>query len=316
MMISVILPVYNGEMYLAESIQSILQQSYSNFELIIINDGSSDKSDFIVRSFDDPRIRYYSQANHGLAATLNTGISLARGKYIARQDQDDVSFFHRFKTQLEFLEGNADVAMVGTAAVIWQGNKKTNRVMRHPKNDCEIKFSFLFDNFFVHSSVMIKRSILLQEKGYSVDKNRQPPEDYELWSRIVRKYKVANLTQAYIAYREVAGSMSRVDKNPFVRNVLKISSENISYLLHSGNDEVIISDLTKVIHRSYSDITRENSLSDFMIFFRHLQSEFSSTYGYANSEFSRCSRKFKVKFLVNYLHFKFVIVLKLIGLGK
>src|SRR5450830_803139 len=88
-LVSVLLPVYNGELYIREAIESILAQTYSNFELIIINDGSSDDSERIINSFLDPRIRYYRQENQGLPATLNRGIELSKGEIIARQDQDD-----------------------------------------------------------------------------------------------------------------------------------------------------------------------------------------------------------------------------------
>ena len=99
-LISVILPVYNGSLYLKESIDSILNQTYTNFELIIINDGSKDNSEEVIKSYNDDRIKYLSQENRGLAATLNIGIKLTNGIYIARMDQDDISLPERFKKQI------------------------------------------------------------------------------------------------------------------------------------------------------------------------------------------------------------------------
>ena len=133
--ISVILPVYNGQHYLTEAIDSVLIQSSSDFELIIIDDGSTDDSAAIIKKLDDPRIRFFQQANKGLSATLNRAIPLAKGEYIARQDADDVSFPLRFQKQIAYLDSHLDVGMVGTAAEIWIGNKRSNRLLEHPADD-------------------------------------------------------------------------------------------------------------------------------------------------------------------------------------
>ena len=127
-LVSVVLPVYNGAKYLRDAIDSMLAQSYANFELIIIDDGSTDDSINIISAFNDPRIRLYSQENQGLAATLNRGITLAKGAYIARQDQDDVSLPNRLSKQAAFLETNPDYGMVGTWASIWERNE-TDRAL-------------------------------------------------------------------------------------------------------------------------------------------------------------------------------------------
>jgi glycosyltransferase involved in cell wall biosynthesis len=104
--VSIIMPVYNAGVYLTTAVESILHQTYSNFELLIINDGSTDDSETVVRSFTDPRIRSFHQNNIGLTATLNNAIQLCRGKYIARMDQDDISEPHRIERQVHFLEEN------------------------------------------------------------------------------------------------------------------------------------------------------------------------------------------------------------------
>ncbi len=116
--ISVILPVYNGAGDVARSIQTVLTQTNSDFELIVIDDGSKDNSVEVLRNINDPRLRIYHQENIGLAATLNRGIELARGRYIARQDQDDLSMPTRFAEQFEYMEANPDCALLGTWAEI------------------------------------------------------------------------------------------------------------------------------------------------------------------------------------------------------
>ncbi len=230
-LVSVILPVYNGEKYLAEAVESILSQSYQNFELVIIDDGSKDKSQEIIKRFKDKRIRVYTQINKGLAETLNRGISLAKGVYIGRQDQDDFSYPQRLEKQVNYLNKNQKCGLVGTWADIWEdGNEKTHRFHKHPSTNKLLQFFLLFNNPFVHSSVMIRKTALKEVGFYSTDKSRQPPEDYELWSRIARKYDLANIPEILHAYREVPLSMSR-SKLGFKSKVVKISRENLGRAL-------------------------------------------------------------------------------------
>jgi glycosyltransferase involved in cell wall biosynthesis len=249
--VSVILPVYNGLPYLEAAIDSVLRQTFRDFELIIINDGSTDAYASIVDNFQDPRIRFFEQKNIGLAATLNRGISLSNGEYIARQDQDDVFFSMRLQKQVAYLDANPDVGMVGTFAEILVGNEPTNRMLLHPTDDASIRFGLLFDNYFVHSSVMLRRSVLETVGVYSEDKSRQPPEDYELWSRVMRTHKLANLPEVLMAYREVPSSMSRVGVSPFMHNLVKICSENIAWASDRAVDSAEVVALSKLMHGDY-----------------------------------------------------------------
>ena len=240
--------MYNGETYLVEAIDSVLGQTYGHFELIIIEDGSKDGSYDVLQRFTDSRVKVIRQANMGLAATLNKGIGLAAGKYIARQDQDDISFPTRFEKQVRFLNDHPDYGMVGTRAEIWMGNRRTGRVHRHPTENHILKFDLLINNPFVHSSVMIRKTALEKVGLYSTDPARQPPEDYELWSRVARDFKVANLPEILHVYREVPKSMSRITANPFLEKIVRISSENISWYLGKRNPEPEIIKLAEYFH--------------------------------------------------------------------
>lgn len=255
-LVSVLLPVYNGAQYLARAIASVLSQSVCEFEIVVVNDGSRDASADIVHQFKDARIRYYEQENRGLPATLNRAISLAYGCYLARQDQDDLSSPERLQKQLTFLDAHPDVGMVGTCAEIWKDHQKTERLLGHSADDAALRFHLLFDNPFVHSSVMIRRHVLDKVGGYTEDPSRQPPEDYELWSRVARKFRVANLTETLLVYREVGGSMSRSGENPFLRNLMRISAENIS--LASGREMTFpdVVALSRLSHGVYDGIPR------------------------------------------------------------
>ena len=253
--LSVILPVYNGQQYLTEAIESVLSQSFTDFELIIINDGSTDGSGEIIKALSDARIRYFEQSNKGLAATLNRGISLAKGEYVARQDQDDVCLPSRFEKQAAFLDANLDVGMVGTAAEIWAGNERTDRFLKHPVDDASLTFGLLFDNHFVHSSVTIRRAVFARVGGYA-EGLRQPPEDYELWSRVMREYKLANLPDVLMVYREVEGSMSRTGVSPFLPNLIQISAENIAWASGLAVDSAEVIGLSRLNRGVYDKIPR------------------------------------------------------------
>lgn len=254
--VSVVLPVYNGEKYLTESIASILAQTFEDFEFIIINDGSSDRSEEIIRSFADSRIRYFSQANQGLSKTLNRGIALASGKYIARQDQDDISLSIRLEKQVLFLEENPCTLLLGTHAQILEEDRLADRMQAHPLSDAEIRLGMLFDNFFVHSSVMIRREALIEAGGYSEDITRQPPEDYELWSRIMRQGELANLAEPLLVYREVANSMSRSGKSPFGQKLAIISAENLAWAASLNGNKLAISNLAHLMAGNYENLSK------------------------------------------------------------
>jgi hypothetical protein len=220
-LVSVLLPVYNGKPYLEAGLQSVLSQSYQHFEVIVIDDGSTDGSYELIQRAGDPRIRLFRQSNHGLPATLNRAIQLSRGDYLARQDQDDLAHPHRLEKQVAFLEGHPSHAMVGTWAEIWVGNADSGRRHEHPTENHILKWELLFNNPFVHSSIMLRKSAVQEVGGYCTDPSRQPPEDYELWSRLARQFELANLPECLQIYREV--------EKPFLTNLIRISSENIAW---------------------------------------------------------------------------------------
>jgi glycosyltransferase involved in cell wall biosynthesis len=222
-LISVILPVYNCPQHIQEAVESVFSQTYDNFELILIDDGSTDDTPLILRQFTDQRVQLITQQNQGLAAALNQGIRLSHGRYIARQDADDIALPERFSKQVAFMESHPNCALVGTWAEIWEGNVRTTRMHRHPADNTALHFELILNNPFVHSSVMVRKSALERVGVYSTDTARQPPEDYELWSRIAREYEVANIPEMLQIYREVANSLSRKGTTPFLEHLVKIN---------------------------------------------------------------------------------------------
>jgi len=234
--ISVVMAVKNGGHLLAGSVQSILDQTFKDFELIIINDGSTDDTLETLAQFTDPRIRVVSQENQGLAKSLNRGIELARGQFIARQDHDDLSMPTRFEKQIAYFQTHPHCGLLGTASEIWSEDGPTGRSHNHPCDSGVLAFKLLFNNPFVHTSWMFRKAVVEKVGLYTTDLARQPPEDYEYVSRIVREFDVANLPERLVVYREMQNSMSSMIRpknlvlnNPFSERLALISTENITY---------------------------------------------------------------------------------------
>ena len=260
-MISVLLPVFNSERYLRASIESVLNQTFGDFEIIAIDNGSTDGTAPILDGLTDPRVRVIHQPNTGLAGTLNRGIELARGRYIARQDADDLSRPTRFEQQVAFMESHPDCALLGTRAAIWMGDQPSGRAHDHPVEDAALRFELLFNNPFVHSSVMLRKSAVEAAGGYSTDARRQPPEDYELWSRLARRHAVANLGDRLTIYREVPASISRQGRDPFVEKLVLISAENLAAALGMDEPSTDLRDIAALTHTSYRHLSGNPDLA-------------------------------------------------------
>lgn len=198
-LISAILPVYNGEAYLAEAVESILAQTYKNFELIIIDDGSTDGSLSLLKEYEslDSRIILVSRPNKDLVATLNESIELASGQWIARMDQDDISLPYRFHKQLERLErSSADIC--GCWVKSFGGLNR--RTYKFYKTDQAIKIDMLFKNPFAHPSVMM-RANLFRKLRY--DNRCEKAEDYDLWERAAQSGLImTNVPEVLLKYRK------------------------------------------------------------------------------------------------------------------
>lgn len=195
--VSVILPVYKGEAYLENAISSILQQTFTDFEFIIVNDASPDRSEEVVNRFNDGRIKYYkSDTNLGLVGALNKGISLSSGKYIARMDQDDFSFPDRLKKQFEFLESHPGYIIAGTQVTVLG----TGHLKKYPSTNEEIKVALLFGSPFAHPAVMFRRSVLVDNK-LTYEEQFRHAEDFGLWMRLSSLGKMINLDYVGLDYR-------------------------------------------------------------------------------------------------------------------
>ena len=206
--VSVIMPVYNTGKYLAAAIASVLGQTFSDFELIILNDGSTDDSETVVKNFTDPRIIYLkNERNLGLIATLNTALSQCKGEFIARMDGDDICHSERLAAQLRFLNAHPEISVCGTFFYSLEKKSRTKKYL--PESSYEISAEMFFRCPVAHPSVMIRSAVV---KKYNLRYSEDFPyaEDFELWTRLVMNgEKLANVPEFLLDYRVHQGQITQ-----------------------------------------------------------------------------------------------------------
>jgi glycosyltransferase involved in cell wall biosynthesis len=196
---------YNEERHIRESLESILQQSYTNFELIIINDGSTDDTERIIQSYTDPRIRYMrNEQNLKLIESLNKGLRAATGKYIARMDADDIAMPDRIEIQVRFMEAHPEIGLSGAQLELFGDLSGT---MRYPCTHEDIQLHLLMTSAF-GNNVVIFRKDLMEKHNLFFPQGYLHAEDYKCWTRWILHTKAANLDTELVKYRSHAGSVS------------------------------------------------------------------------------------------------------------
>ncbi|OWW04030.1 glycosyl transferase [Rhizobium sp. R72] len=227
-LISVVLPVYNGAPHLAAALESVLRQDYGHFEVIALDDGSTDGSLDILQRYRnaDDRIRVVTRENRGLIATLNEGIALANGDLVARMDADDISYPSRFSKQVALFARQPDLAMSGTGIDQLIGN----RVVRGQPNPIyqtgDWRILSMFFTIFLHSTVMYNRNVISDDM-LVYDAGYLHAEDFDLFGRIARQFKVAMIDESLVAYRIHSQSVSSRHKRQMRQTHLKIVAENL-----------------------------------------------------------------------------------------
>lgn len=226
--VTVLMPVYNGEKYIKFAIDSILNQTYTNFELLIINDGSTDNTQQIIESFNDSRIRSIQQSNHGVAKTLNKGIKLVNTEYIRRHDADDFSEPKMLEEQMQFLGDHPDIEFVSSRCAFMTDRGKVAYTYTQPKiNLFETNEEYLlvtremFNPYspIVHGTVLGPTAIFKEMNGYRTE--FLTSEDNDLWLRIIEKYKFAVLKRPFYYLRLNITSATQMHKTTveFYRNL-------------------------------------------------------------------------------------------------
>jgi glycosyltransferase involved in cell wall biosynthesis len=253
-LVSVIMPVYNSERYLREAIESILNQTFKDFELLLITGSSTDGTDIILERFQekDRRIKIIYEEQEGLVAALNMGCILAKGQYIARMDTDDRCLPQRLERQVKYMKSHPEIGILGTwARYIDESGQQVDsaRTLTNPKL---IGFHLYFANCIIHSSVIMRREILENLGSYSLEALHA--EDYELWSRAMGITMISVLPEILLESRIWSGSVSNLKSEVQKQTVVRIRRVMISELLGSEASADLIVSPPKTTNHSALEI--------------------------------------------------------------
>jgi glycosyltransferase involved in cell wall biosynthesis len=243
-LISIILPVYNGQEFLKKTISSVLNQSFNNFEFLIIDDHSSDNSLNIINSFQDSRIKLIkNNSNQGQILTENKGLNIAKGKYIARIDQDDIFLPKKLEKQINFLEKNPKITGIGTWAIHINEKDKIIKKIKTPTSNKEIIKVLLYNNPIFHPSVMFRKKEILELGSYNHKKKYT--EDYALWCQLLTSgYKLSNIPEYLTQYRIHNQQCSSNNKAIVKKNVLETRAIFLKKIFQEfkSNKKIILTD--------------------------------------------------------------------------
>ena len=264
-MISVLMPVYNSELYLEDAVQSILDQTYKNFEFIIIDDGSVDNSLAILESFKDNRIKLVKKKNNtGYTSLLNESINYAKYDYLARMDSDDVSNKDRLLKQFKFLEKNKDYSVVGSNIRLINTKGEFIRNGKYPETDEQIKSNLSNFSTFAHPACLIRKKKLIDIGGYRTI--FEPSEDYDLWTRLALNSKMYNIQEYLLDYRIHGKSVS--SKRGIDQQIKTFFIQKNFDNLKNGNPDLVdINNLTKIdletCNKLFNDLKNLKFLIDY-----------------------------------------------------
>lgn len=253
--ISVLMPVYNAEKFLKEAIDSILNQTFKDFEFLIINDASTDRSKEIILSYKNPRIRYFeNKKNLGVARTLNRGLRLAKGEYIARMDADDMSLSNRFELQYKEMEKDKEIAVLASNYDVVDESGKFMYTQKYTKSPEEIYYILQFIDCLGHSTVMFRKRIVLDVfNGYNEDR---AAEDYELWLRISSKYKIFKIDTSLLKYRISKNSRIGATGKKLDDDAILLAKKKLESLI----GEKINLDIIEILRRNFAPFRATSSI--------------------------------------------------------
>jgi glycosyltransferase involved in cell wall biosynthesis len=217
--VSVVMSVFNGERFVHEAVSSILAQRIGALELVVIDDGSNDRTPEILEAIVDSRLRFVRRSHAGLSAALNTGIALARAPLIARMDADDVADPRRLERQVAYLEAHPDVGLLGTAVRLTDYSGSDLGVWRPSSADADIRRRMIRSNQFAHPTVIFRKSLFESIGGYRED--MPLAEDYDLWLRILTQCRGANLCDPLLLRRLGPGQFGTASETRQIRSALR-----------------------------------------------------------------------------------------------
>lgn len=305
--LSIIIPAFNAERYISQSIQSVLNQTYNNFELIIINDGSTDNTRVIIESFDDERIKYFeNEKNQGIVYSRNKGLRIAKGDYIGMLDADDIAYPEKFETQINFLEKNGDFGMIGSwARFIDENGKHMPGGWKLKAKPEMIPSLMLFKNYFLQSAVLYRKECITKftfKEGFDI------LEDYLIWLEIIKKFKVWNLQEYLLDYRIHSGGITKTHQEEKVEKEKKVFRIQ---LLEMGIDTTEQEIELHLLIRDDSKITKIKTLKLIEKWLIKINDHNLKTEIYNHKMLTRVifNRWLKVCFKAKYLHIKMIYTL-------
>lgn len=318
-MVSVLMPAYNAAEHIGEAMDSILAQTFVDFEFLIINDGSTDNTVDIINGYDDPRIKLiHNDGNKGLIYSLNYGLEIAQGKYIARMDADDIAMDTRLEKQVSFLENNPDISILGTAFILMG----TPYEIHHPNYNEEIRIKLLDDGAFAHPTVMMRKdSIDSNNIRYNAD--YKYIEDYQFWvEAAIQNLKMANLDEVLLEYRQHSNQVSsrRYQEQEETKQRIKLE-----YLSHYFGEYMSIDELISVNQCFDIDLPSKIAILDklsktnnkYNLFYKKYFDRYINILIYRNVPKDRLiSLKEFVRVIRNNVSSKFITVLFKINIKK
>ena len=248
--VSVIIPVYNKCQYIKQTIDSVLQQEYELFEIIVVDDGSTDESLQVIQTFSDPRLRIFPQSNGGVERARNFGFSQSVGSFIVFLDADDLMNVDRLSKQLELFKTDGNFVLVGTWANVIDHSGKAIGSISPPTSNAAIQIGQLFRNQFVCSSVMIRRDAI--DLCFDENGGQNFAEDYELWRRVSKNGIIANIPEKLTSYRRLQSSRSQTGDSSVLESARSISAD---WLLQNTNH-------FETIDSAYTFVMSINGLDD------------------------------------------------------
>jgi glycosyltransferase involved in cell wall biosynthesis len=255
--------VYNELPYLSKAVQSVLDQTFEDFEFIIVNDGSTDGSGELLERFSvaDKRIWLVHQENRGLPASLNRGLRMAEGRYVARMDADDISHPERFKRQVRFLDTNPQIGIVGTQIEKMDSQDRVRWKWSPPTHPDVIAWRLFFDTCFCHPTVMARRSLLEELGGYA--EWAEVGQDYELWTRAVLETRLANLPSRLYKARRHGDSATVTDRREQIKTWSEAAATLHRAVLGNSAEDQMASFLLWLETSGVEKAVKETGMKDF-----------------------------------------------------
>ena len=257
-LISVLMPIYNTkEEYLRASIESILNQTFKNFEFIIVNDGSTNNVEEVILSYKDDRIKYFKQENQGIVGALNNAWSKASGKYIARMDSDDIAYPERFAKQIKFLEENPEYSLIGS----WAKIIPSKNIIKLPQ-DIKI-MDLLADCMFIHPSIMFNKADF-EKFNIRYESGFDYVEDYCFYARAIKCLKMTNFQEVLLDYRVYPENSSSKNRNVRIKSSFKVQDIILENLSNDKNLQ------EKILNLAYLKKRKKNKFTESIFSIKNL----------------------------------------------